>query len=131
MAMEQLLENVMKEVQQELDRANGKFPLFNSSHEGYAVILEKAEETKDALDIAKLSLNALWNNVEGSKLLQDTGKIIHPEAMAYFAFVACEAIQTAAMCLKYWLYADQEKPEEGKCLLEKNLFEETGGSADE
>ena len=49
MAMEKLKENVMKEVQCEPDRSNEKFPLIKSLHESYAVILEEAEETEEAM----------------------------------------------------------------------------------
>ena len=37
----------IKLVKEELKSANGKFPLFNSSHEGYAVIKEELDELWD------------------------------------------------------------------------------------
>lgn len=40
MAMEHLREEMHKAAENELSRANANFPLFNSPHEGYAVILE-------------------------------------------------------------------------------------------
>lgn len=46
MAMEKLKEAVEKAVMDELQRANASFPLFNSKHEGYAVIKEELEETR-------------------------------------------------------------------------------------
>jgi hypothetical protein len=33
-------------IAKELDKANDKFPLFNSPHEGYAVLIEEVEELK-------------------------------------------------------------------------------------
>ena len=34
-------------IDKELEAANQKFPLFNSTHEAFAVILEEAEEAKE------------------------------------------------------------------------------------
>lgn len=42
MAMNELRKEVEAAAMAELNRANAKFPLFNSTHEGYAVILEAA-----------------------------------------------------------------------------------------
>lgn len=98
--MEQLKKNVMSEVKRELDRANKKFPLFNGPHEGYAVILEEAEETEEALQKARERLAALWATVRGNTVYIEDYE--DPEYLANeFILVACEAIQTAAMCLKY------------------------------
>ena len=36
-------------VKKELDRARTKFPAFNSTHEGYAVILEEQDELWDII----------------------------------------------------------------------------------
>lgn len=41
MAMIELRKEVEAAAMAELNRANVKFPLFNSAHEGYAVILEE------------------------------------------------------------------------------------------
>lgn len=121
MAMEQLKENVMKEIQQELNRANEKFPLFNGPHESYAVILEEAEETEEALEDAKRSIVILWDKIRGKDVASFLEEVTSPAHLAEeFALVACEAIQTAAMCLKYGLSIDQEEKEK-----------ETGGAADE
>lgn len=49
MAMIELRKEVEAAALAELNRANAKFPLFNSAHEGYAVILEKAEEAQEAI----------------------------------------------------------------------------------
>lgn len=118
MAMEQLKENVMKEVQLELNRANEKFPLFNGPHESYAVILEEAEETEEALEAAKGSLAVLWDKIRGKEVACFLKEITYPTHLAEeFALVACEAIQAAAMCLKYGLSVDPET--------------KTGGAADE
>ena len=60
MAMNELRAEVEAAAQAELNRANERFPLFNSRHEGYAVTLGKMEEAKEALDNAESSLAVLW-----------------------------------------------------------------------
>ena len=39
-------------IDKELEAANQKFPLFNSTHEAFAVILEEAEEAKEEAETA-------------------------------------------------------------------------------
>jgi hypothetical protein len=73
-------ENLTKEeaielVVKELDSANEKFPLFNSSHEGYAVILEEVDE--------------LWDEIKGNK---DPMSLVRQKD---------EAVQVAAMAIKF------------------------------
>ena len=49
MAMIELRKEVETAALAELNRANAKFPLFASTHEGYAVTLEEVEEAKSLL----------------------------------------------------------------------------------
>lgn len=70
--------DIANEVLAELARANAKFPPFSSSHEGYAVILEELDELWD-----NIKTNALWTNQRK------------------------EAIQVAAMVIKYVKYIDK------------------------
>ncbi len=63
------------EAAKELQRARGKFPPFNSAHEGYAVILEELDE--------------LWEKVKQTKPGSDR------RAMRG------EAVQVAAMALRF------------------------------
>ena len=51
MAMNELRKEVEAAAMAELNRANAKFPLFNSTHEGYAVILEEAEEAQESEEL--------------------------------------------------------------------------------
>lgn len=41
-----LIQEVTEAIENELSAANKAFPGFNSTHEGYAVILEEAQETE-------------------------------------------------------------------------------------
>lgn len=102
MAMNELIKEVEQITQTELNRANASFPLFNSKHEGYAVIKEELEETREALDTLESSIDVLWQDVRDKdvpRIIADfnTTEEMHAQAVA----VAAEAIQTAAMILKY------------------------------
>jgi hypothetical protein len=67
---------LLKEVSDELERAQDKFAKFNSPHEGYAVILEELDE--------------LWDEVRSS----GPALLNRPEMRK-------EAIQVAAMALRF------------------------------
>lgn len=69
------IEEAIELVKKELESANGKFPLFNSSHEGYAVIKEELDE--------------LWDEIKNDK---------HPRSKMN---QKDEAIQVAAMAIKF------------------------------
>jgi hypothetical protein len=55
-------------VRNEVERATAKFPPFNSSHEGYAVILEELDE--------------LWDEVKGNKIREAREEAVQVAAMA-------------------------------------------------
>jgi hypothetical protein len=67
---------LLKEIQDELQRAEEKFPKFNSPHEGYAVILEELDE--------------LWDEIRAS----GPSRLNKPEMRK-------EAMQVAAMALRF------------------------------
>lgn len=120
MAMEILRANVQKEAEAELQRAIAKWGLMASRNEGYAVILEEFEETRDALNDLEGEINILWDAVKENAPF---GTIdIYYQAVD----VACEAIQTAAMALKMGLSFG------GPDVLEiKNRLERKDGGQDE
>ena len=102
MAMIELIKEVEAATMAELNRANEKFPLFNSKHEGYAVVLEELEEAKEAMKEVELSIGVLWDGVRGKEiacfLVEDT----KPMAIYHQAVdAACKVIQVAAMMMKY------------------------------
>lgn len=92
------VENQVRElVSVELAAANEKFPQFHSAHEGYAVIREEVEETREQFETVERYLSYLWDRVK-----QDCTAKEQAEYIEMFAVnTACEAIQVAAMCRKF------------------------------
>lgn len=102
MAMKKLKEEIMAIANNELNRANDKFPLFNSEHEGAAVIYEELQESKEALEELESSFKCLWDHVRGKETPCFLKEEIKPLAIAELALnLACEATQTAAMLMKF------------------------------
>ena len=92
--------DVEKLVLKELKSANDKFGMFNSLHEGYAVILEEFDESKDDLNVLEIDLNYLWYCIKNDIIDEDFYKnlgIIKTRAIS----LAVEAIQVAAMAQKF------------------------------
>ena len=69
--MENEIDEVLLSVKDELIKANKKFPMFNSAHEGFAVLKEEVDE--------------LWDDVKKNRI----------------ALANDEAIQVAAMAVKF------------------------------
>ena len=102
MAMKKLKEEIVTVANNELNRANDKFPLFNTEHEGAAVIYEELQESKEALEELESSFKCLWDHVRGKETPCFLKEEIKPLAIAELALnLACEATQTAAMLMKF------------------------------
>ena len=61
--MEELKQAIEKLSSEELERANKKFKMFSSPHEGYAVLLEELEEVYEEVERAKMRLNVCWHHI--------------------------------------------------------------------
>lgn len=89
--------DVEKLVLKELKASNEKFPAFYSTHEGWAVLCEEVGELTHESDAAAMLEDKLWScvrhNTDGTEFVQR----IYRRAVN----AACEAIQVAAMALKY------------------------------
>lgn len=75
-------ETAIKLIEAELESAMKKFPLFNSSHEGYAVMLEEMDE--------------LWHEIKFNK---------NPQSMVN---QKNEAVQIGAMAVKFLMSCCKE-----------------------
>lgn len=89
----------------ELERANKKFPLFASDHEGYAVILEEFQESEEEVNRARFRLNRLWESVRADEAQTEYARHIRERMLK----AAAEAIQTAAMCEKFIQSQEERK----------------------
>lgn len=95
--MNSVKQDVEKLVQEELESANQRFPMFRSDHEGYAVIKEEIEESEQALENTKVYLRLLWIGVKENLVHERNIKYLK----RYAEELACEAIQVAAMAQKF------------------------------
>ena len=104
------IQSIAKEVVQELERAEAKFGPFNSSHEGYAVILEELDELWEVVKLNPKKIAVSSEEIEEivplqSPVLDDEEKIKtavdfiqkHKRNQAMRA----EAIQVAAMAIRF------------------------------
>lgn len=105
--MDAVKKDVEALVEKELEAANKKFPLFNSAHEGYAVLLEEAEELDSDSASIKYDMQCLWGAVKGNNTEAASETISHTYERAVNA--AVEAIQTAAMCKKFKMSLNADK----------------------
>lgn len=72
---------------------------FSSPHEGYAIIKEEVEEALTEMDSVSWHLEYMWRNVrsEDPNNYLDAAHILERKALC----LACEAIQIAAMAMKF------------------------------
>lgn len=95
--MNAVIDDIKKLVFKELDSANKHFPLFQSQHEGYAIIKEEIEEAEDEMNDINLLAKESWYQIKGNTDATNLIKEIEEHAIK----LAGEAIQIAAMCKKY------------------------------
>ena len=97
--MKELIESVKVLVQEEGTRSMIEHPLFNSTHEGYAVIKEEVEESTDELKYINEELNSIWHHTKNNR--QDMA-LNHMKSLRADAInMAAESIQVAAMAQKF------------------------------
>jgi hypothetical protein len=111
---QELLDSVRGIAQQEQEASMGSTPLFNSTHEGYAVILEEFEEATEDMGRVESFVEELWYSVRRNSFEEDgleknyaieNIRIFHDVAIG----LACEAIQIAAMANKFIESINQRK----------------------
>jgi hypothetical protein len=96
---DKLLNTVKQAVAEELERTYAEYGYgnFNSAHEGYAIIKEEVEKSEEELDRIKRKLNWIWGAVKRNEYPEDPIVLLNH----YAELLACEAIQIAAMALKF------------------------------
>lgn len=90
------LSEIQKLVNEELEEANKKYPLFHSDHEAYAVIKEEIEECTEELECLQNYMKLMWKRIREDGDIEKWITLTKKRAMN----LAAEAIQVAAMCDK-------------------------------
>lgn len=87
-----------------LAEANNKYSsVFNSTHEGYAVLKEELEECEEALTLFQKKIGLLWNMVkEDADWLHFSEQLSEMQQNAYALIT--EATHTSAMVMKLHAY---------------------------
>ena len=82
---------------------------------GVAVAYEELEESKEALEELETSFKCLWDDVRGKETPCYLKEEITPLKIADYAInLACEAVQTAAMLMKYEMSLNPATEREGE-----------------
>lgn len=106
--MREIITGVNRLAIEELFRANKKNPLFHSDHEAMAVIDEEVTEMNHEAKRVRNEFESFRECV-----FKDYNEQTKDEAILRLRRVAvlcaCEAIQTAAMCDKYFMGKENEK----------------------
>ena len=109
--MEELRIDVQELMEDELERANGEFPLFRSDHEGIGVIREElGEGLEEMKSVAEIEAD-LEQAVFKDKTIREKHAIARQGVIAAVA-CACEMIQTAAMFDKFRTSMDKRRQDE-------------------
>lgn len=97
--MELIKKAIRQIAKEEYVRANEKFPLFNSDHEGLAVLEEEIIETAAEWNAACKNFDYLKMSVFENEVI---GSMNSAENLKDYAINACaECIQVIAMCDKF------------------------------
>lgn len=94
-----LIDSVKDIVKQEEEAAIKVHPLFNSAHEGKAVIEEELDEASFEVDMMKECFGRLWYSIKHNDKADAVN--IAENLSLYGVKAACECIQVAAMANKY------------------------------
>ena len=95
--MQELKNSVKLLVEEELISANKKFPMFQSPHEGYAVIKEEIEEAEQELIDVTAILKRIWYFIKRDENVNKDMFLLKEYAIK----LAAESIQVAAMAQKF------------------------------
>lgn len=97
--MKDILIEIDRLAEEELERANKIHPPFHSDHEGKSIIQEEIEEAFDCLKNIDESYEGLWNAIKEDDAM---GAMIRAKEMREsVTWAAAELIQVIAMCDKF------------------------------
>ena len=98
-------ETINQLVIEEYQKANEKFPMFNSSHEAWAVLKEEVEEFENEAKIVIESNIMCWKAVKHNNIHLQKEVLKVAMERSFDAFE--ELIQVMAMIHKYEMYLNQ------------------------
>lgn len=98
--MKKLVEDLKIIADEELSRANKKFPLFHSGHEGIAVLEEEMEEVAEEIQEVSKNLKSQWEVIRRNEEWRMDDSFMN-EVYDHAIKMAAESIQVAAMAKKY------------------------------
>lgn len=91
-------EQIEKIIQEEQDRATGKYGNFKSTHEAWAVLLEELEETRESLAYTLDAHARMWDAIKVKRTREQLEAASYMYDNARLAIE--ELIQVAAMAKK-------------------------------
>lgn len=97
--MKELMKKISQLANEELERANGKFPPFHSAHEGHAVLLEEVEEAAEEMTEIKARMGYIWEGIKADD--SDEVAIGITEVHNSAVMLAAKSIQVVAMARKF------------------------------
>lgn len=105
--MKEILIEIDRLAEDELNRANEVHPMFHSDHEGYAVIQEEIDEVIEQNKAAMDFKDLLWEAIKQDE--QEWAKRQVEEMRNHLAYATAEMIQVIAMCDKYIKSQDERE----------------------
>ena len=96
--MKELIAEITTSADNELNRANEKFPLFHSPHESYGVIAEEMKEMSDDCKVLIDTFTTYFSNVCANENQYQIANLVSLRETAIH--MAAETCQVAAMAQK-------------------------------
>lgn len=97
--MDKILEKMEAAAEAEYEKILAKWGVFHSAHEGYAVLLEEAEEAQEEMESLREDMKAMWGKIREDAEDEAAGiaEEIYNDAMK----CAAELMQVGAVCLRF------------------------------
>ena len=106
--MKEILIEIDRLAEEEMERANKIHPMFYSDHEGHSVIREEIEEAIESLEMMGESFQKAWHEIREDN--EEDARARVQDVRLFAEHSAFELIQVIAMCDKF-----VKSQEERKC----------------
>lgn len=105
--MKEILIEIDRLAEEEMERANKIHPMFHSDHEGWAVLQEEIEEAAESTQLVRMGSNRLWEAIRDND--EDASCKMAYQIKAYAGHAAFELTQVIAMCDKFIKSQEERK----------------------